>query len=110
MRTKKMSAELIENTKNLVILMLLASRDCYVNQKREVFRFDTSCGYYGEAFGILRGLKLCGYGYFGATNTPTEIQNFRWWFSELSQVALDEEALLGLQWARNKYTNLVNKK
>lgn len=107
MKRREMPEKLIDDTKNLVVLMLLSSRDCYVNQKIEVHRFDVNEGYYAEAFGILRGLKLCGYGYFGASNTPREISNLKWWFGELEDEALLEEENLGLQNAIKKYKELV---
>lgn len=103
---KKLTEKLITKTQNQVVLMLLASRDCYKNQKRNVANFDCTDGYYGEAFGILRGLELCGYGYFGANNLPAEIDNLKWWFDRLGDLALQEEKELGLSMALDKYREL----
>ena len=82
-------------------LMLHASRDCMRNRftgnrsrlrdPRRV-RFDVNDGYYGEAFGILRGLALLGFGdIHGAVNTPQQRLNFRWWLKELESEVLAEE-------------------
>lgn len=75
-------------------MLLHASRDC----ARTIFsvdtnkqRFDVTDGYYGEAFGILRGLSLLGYGSFGAVNTPEEESNFSWWMHKLEDEVLVEE-------------------
>lgn len=90
-----------------VILMLLASRDCYKNQGREVKTFDCTDGYYGEAFGMMRALVNLGViapdgkkFYFGTDNFPEEISNAKWWFGELRKKALELETRLGLQEAR----------
>jgi len=75
-------------------MLLHASRDC----ARTIYSIDTTkhsfdCrdGYYGEAFGILRGLSLLGYGSFGAVNTPEEETNFSWWMKRLEDEVLAEE-------------------
>lgn len=75
-------------------MLLHAARDC----ARTIFsidttkqRFDVTDGYYGEAFGILRGLSLLGYGSFGPVNTPEEESNFSWWMARLEDEVLAEE-------------------
>lgn len=63
-------------------------------------RFSCRDGYYGEAFGIMRGLNILGYGYFGSSNLPgtsdqekgtQDHQNLKWWFAELENEVLKEE-------------------
>lgn len=51
-------------------------------------RFDARCGYYGEAFGILRAMKVIGWGYYGAINTPGSLNE---WFNRLKREVLAEE-------------------
>lgn len=53
-----------------VKMMLHAHRDCLRNKGVDTtkVRFDCRDGYYGEAFGIMRGLNLMGFGYFGSSN------------------------------------------
>lgn len=91
----KMPDKLIASVEEHVKLLLHASRDCMRNQNKydaTKVPFSANDGYYGEAFGIFRGLALAGYGSItGACNTPTELSNFRWWFSELENTVLQEE-------------------
>lgn len=77
-------------------MMLHASRDCLRNKKVDTIKipFDVSDGYQGEAFGVMRGLQVLGYGYFGAVNRPHEVHsnwNLKWWFAEIEQQVLAEE-------------------
>jgi hypothetical protein len=81
--------------------LLHASRDCLRNRNvdtRET-RFHCTDGYYCEAFGIMRGLAILGYGYFGPVNLDAvedrsgdqPEQNFRWWFCMIEDSVLSEE-------------------
>jgi hypothetical protein len=83
--------------------LLHAHRDTLRNRRdtRET-RFDCSDGYYGEAFGIMRGLAIMGYGFFGSVNldgvadsydglASQKEHNLRWWFSQLEEEVLEEE-------------------
>lgn len=75
-------------------MLLHASRDCartILSIDTTKTRFDVTDGYYGEAFGILRGLSLLGYGSFGPCNTPEEESNFSWWMHRLEDEVLAEE-------------------
>ena len=70
--------------------------------------FDCNNAYYGEAFGIMRGLAIQRYGYFGPNNLdafkdfgygkPANVthskQNLKWWFSELCEEILEVERSL----------------
>lgn len=79
---------------NEVKLLLHAARDCartICSIDTTQTRFDVTDGYYGEAFGILRGLSLLGYGSFGPVNTPEEESNFSWWMARLEDEVLAEE-------------------
>jgi hypothetical protein len=80
-----------------VKMMLHAARDCMRNQGKydtKEVTFDVTDGYYGEAFGVMRGLQVLGYGEFQSSNIPHPISrrwNLRWWFAQLEQAVLDEE-------------------
>jgi hypothetical protein len=85
-------------------MMLHASRDCMMTQflhggsyhNPNHVRYVVSDGYYGEAYGIMRGIKVMGYGYFGAHNMPIRDPNrpglnLNAWFDKLSKEVLEEE-------------------
>jgi len=94
--TDKQQVRVEEEVKSL----LHASRDCLRNQSRpSEIRFDVNDGYYGEAFGIMHGLAILG---FGAIDTPVNIShieyenwNLRFWFEELCSDVLREEHFNG---------------
>lgn len=73
-----------------IAMMLHAHRDCLRNQRQDTakVRFDCRDGYYGEAFGILRALKVLGYGNFGACNVPG---NLSYWMKQIEYRVLAEE-------------------
>lgn len=61
-----------------------------------VVHFDCTEGYYGEAFGVLRGLAILGYGTISdACNMPEERRNFNWWLNKLKDEVLAEEGFGG---------------
>ncbi len=76
-------------------LMLHASRDCLRNQGQDTTKitFDASDAYYGEAFGVVRGLVAMNYGVFDADNIPGHHgdRNLKHWFSTLCEEVLHEE-------------------
>lgn len=83
-----------------VAMMLHASRDCLRNRKVDtsVVPFDARDGYYGEAFGIMRGLVVLGYGYFGPDCDgkdeiihPLRGINVKKWFRQICDEVLREE-------------------
>lgn len=73
-----------------VAMMLHAHRDCLRNRGVDTSktRFDTRCSYWGEAFGILRGLKVLGHGNWGP---DAGLDNLQRLFGELQDRALREE-------------------
>jgi hypothetical protein len=85
-----LSNDQITKTESAIKLLLHASRDCLRNRKEMTpkIRFRVQCGYYGEAFGIMRGLALLDYGWIdGAVNRV----NLRHWFDQLCDEVLTEE-------------------
>lgn len=74
-----------------IAMMLHASRDCLRTKGRHDaarIRFDVSDGYYGEAFGILRALKVLGYAEFGAVNHDDTLSA---WLRAIENRVLAEE-------------------
>jgi hypothetical protein len=108
-RLKKIDSTLKDTVEGEIKAILHACRDCLRNQGRldtSKVSFSANDGYYGEAFGIMRGLQILGYGYFGSSNLSAEVeaksqyrmgnvtspeQNLKWWFSNLEQEVLEEE-------------------
>jgi hypothetical protein len=123
---KTLTEELRAKIANEVKLMIFAHRDCLWNRftaglddidPRKV-PLDTRDGYYGEAFGILRGLFLVGYGYFGSSNLDgtEELKggnvpehNLKWWMMELEQAALDEDGFADHTTSAEKTKGLLDK-
>ena len=88
--------------------MLHAHRDTlrnlpekYGDSKKKSFNCNE--GFYGEAFGIMRGLEVLGYGYFGSNNldaikegsSECPSHNLKWWFDEIQNEVLEEEGFNG---------------
>ena len=56
-------------------------------------------GYYGEAFGVMRGVNAMGFGYFGSDNldafeeerSNSPHDNLKWWFRQIVNQYLVEE-------------------
>jgi hypothetical protein len=78
------------------------------NQEQDTLttRFSSIDAWYSKACGILRGLELLGYGYYGSSNLDALIeferrmtkkkptrkeQNFKWLMGELEREVLEEE-------------------
>lgn len=57
----------------------------------QTIRFDINNPYYCEAFGVMRGLEIVGYGTFEANNLPAEKTNLKWWFAQLENKVLWED-------------------
>lgn len=108
MRLKKISDKMLEDIKAEIKLMLHEHRDVLRIKGVDTSKvtFDLREGYYGEAFGILRALKVLGYGYFGPCNLDAfednypvkrfqnitrKEQNLSWLCNELEKEVLDEE-------------------
>lgn len=99
-RFKKYRRKLTPQKRQAVVdevkMMLHAHRDCLRNKGVDTSKvqFDCRDGYYGEAFGVMRGLAVLGYGGFGPDNIPHDTHpewNLKWWFSELCSEVLAEE-------------------
>jgi hypothetical protein len=114
-RLKKITSTLEDAISREIKALMHCSRDCLRNQGKldtSQVSFAVADAYYGEAFGIMRALQIQGYGYFGSdnlhavresegagarsdgkyiTNVTQEIQNLKWWFSNLGQEVLVEE-------------------
>lgn len=123
---KKLNEKQVERVKNEVKLMLAAHRDCLWNRfdnpsnnlddplKFSVVVYD---GYYGEAFGIMRGLNLLGYGYFGSDNldavkegrSKISMHNLKWWFNEILNEYLEEEGFKDKTCTKEKCYALLDK-
>jgi len=85
--------------------LLHAHRDCLRNIGVDTtrVRFDVRDGYYGEAFGMLRTMRLMGFGDWGPSNVPG---NLKHWLAELEKEVLEEENFGGsgvCEWCREKW-------
>jgi hypothetical protein len=63
-RLKKIDSTLKDTVEGEIKAILHACRDCLRNQGRldtSKVSFSANDGYYGEAFGIMRGLQILGY-------------------------------------------------
>jgi hypothetical protein len=99
-RVKKGNKVLKESQKEAVedevSLLLHASRDCLRNIgiDTKIVDFRSQDGYYAEAYGVMRGLKILGYGYLGPHNQPDGVvphHNLNWWFDQICRQVLEEE-------------------
>lgn len=53
--------------------------------------FSVNDGWYGEAFGVLRGLELLGYGSLSSLTDEKTYHNLPWWFLQLEEQVLIED-------------------
>lgn len=108
-RLKKIPPALKNDVEGEIKALLHACRDCLRNQGRldtSKVSFSANDGYYGEAFGVMRGLQILRYGYFGSSNLDAVVearshyqisnvtspeQNLKWWFSNIEKEVLKEE-------------------
>lgn len=105
---KILNDDLLSKIKSEIKGLLHASRDCMRNRGEDTIttEFSSINCYYSEALGILRGLMLLNFGYFGSSNLDaiTEYkrgltrkkamckeQNFKWFFEKLKVEVLQEE-------------------
>jgi hypothetical protein len=98
-----------------VKLLLHAHRDCLRNRGENTLKitFKVTDGYYGEAFGIIRGLELLGYGKIDAVirdglqeGYDQKEQSLGWWFNNLEREVLEEEGFnkhLRCDWCKARY-------
>jgi hypothetical protein len=117
MKNRKLTPEMVARVEAEIILMVLAERDYYKNRVEdgslakmpERFSHDTG-GYYGEAFGVMRGLVCLGYGTLnGPSNiAKTDPLNLNFWFYELVDKALATEREFGLGIAFQQARALVS--
>jgi hypothetical protein len=110
-----------------VKLMFAAHRDCMWNrwttcshpQAVDPSKWQSVCneGFYGEAFGIMRGLITLGYGYFGPDGvdavadgrSDTPEHNLKWWFNRITKDVLDEEGFFDKTCTAEKCDEVLNK-
>jgi hypothetical protein len=78
-------------------MLLHASRDAMRNRHENTRKvpFHSSDGYYAEAFGVMRGLQIAGYGYLGTSSQTDDIRNLRAWFHRIEQSVLEDEGFDG---------------
>ena len=96
MAYKTLTKKIIEEVEKEIKGLLHNSRDSLRTKGDDTTQiaFSVKDDYYAEAFGIMRGLRLLGYGYLGSDNIPDDFQdrfNLKWWFSQLEQEVLEEE-------------------
>lgn len=99
-KCKKIPESLMVKVEGEIKSLLHAHRDTLRNLKDDTTKLSFRCneGFYGEAFGIMRGLSILGFGYFGSCNLDgikegheQKEQNLKWWFNELEHQVLEEE-------------------
>lgn len=118
---KKIPDSLIVKVQNEVYSLLHASRDGMRNigkhdTKKVSYSMTNDGGYGAEAFGVMRGLVLLGYGYFGSVNIDGSKEhnggtqpehNFKWWFAEMEHTVLEQEGFFNgthrCEWCIQKY-------
>lgn len=99
----------MEQVEKKVKALLHASRDTLRNFDKDTSKitFDCTNGYYSEAFGVMVGLQILGYGSLSSCNfdgyedsvtknfAKQREHNLRWWFSQLEKQVLEEENYRG---------------
>lgn len=112
-KLKKLTPKIIQAVEANVKLMLAAHRDCLWNRHTSPVdpidrptrpdplkvSYDCGDGYYGEAFGIMRGLEVLGFGFLDCVNldavqlgkSDEPHHNLNWWFARLQNEILEEE-------------------
>ena len=80
-----------------VKMMLHAHRDCLRTRGTDTTKtaLDVNDGYYGEAFGIMRGLRLLGFIVLHAERTRPDAVSAQDWFRRLETEVLREENFEG---------------
>lgn len=110
-----------------VKMMLASHRDCLWSRWETAASpqtFDpskvsivTNDGYYGEAFGIMRGLAAMGAGFMGPdtmdavelSRSDTPEHNLKWWFRKIQNEYLDEEGFFDKTCSPQKCHTLLEK-
>jgi len=130
-RFKKLNPKQKERVANEVKMMVAAHRDCLWSKWDAKWPDDPNnkavdptkylCNindvYYGEAFGIMRGLISLGYGYFGSDNMDAVQENrssipehnLKWWFQKLLKEYLVEEGWYDKLCTRTRCRRLLEK-
>lgn len=100
-RFRPMSEKLRNAVADECKMLLHAHRDTLRNQGVDTTKltWKISEGYYCEAFGIMRGLAILNFGYFGPDNldavrdgkSTVREHNLKWWFAHLCDIVLQEE-------------------
>lgn len=124
---KKLSDKQKKSIGHEVKLMLAAHRDslwkdwvtCATPQTVDPNQWElvVNEGFYGEAFGIMRGLIALGFGYFGRSNldaiqegrSDIPEHNLKWWFHRIVQEYLDEEGFYNKSCSPEQCSQLLNK-
>ena len=94
---KALLPEQMDAIEGEIMALLHASRDSMRNKGEDTRStpFNVNNAYYGEAYGVLRGMAVLGYGYFGAANVPAPNNdprvNFNYWIAKLELQVLDDE-------------------
>lgn len=123
-KLKILSLDLKEQVENEVKLMLAAHRSSMWTQWETSKKIDplswrivVNDGLYGEAFGVMRGLKALGYGYFGSDlsdaveegYSKTPEHNLAWWFHQIEDSYLLEEGFFDKNSSPEKSNYLLRK-
>lgn len=104
---KRLTEKIITDVENEVVLMLL---ECIrQEEEKKSYMWNTNNAYYAEAFGIMRGMVVLNYCYFGTNNTPAEKQNAKWWFDHCKSIAEKEKTELGIYATLRKYYEICKK-
>jgi len=94
---KDIPPRLVKKVETEVKMLLHASRDCLRNRGDDTTKitFRVQDGYYAEAFGVMRGLSIAGYGYMtGGKHSRFRRQPehaLRKWFDRLTEQVLEDE-------------------
>lgn len=100
---KKLSQENRSKLEERISRLLLAGLDYCANVKQDQsYWFSPNNPYCAEAFGIIQGLEVLGYGYFGADNISEEY-NLKSWFRSLQEEVKKLGIELGPKEAYQKY-------
>lgn len=91
--TQRVVPERIEQE---IRMLLHAERDAMRNHGLDTSKipWDSSGSYYAEAFGIIRGLALAGFGFLG-TSIDDNPRNLRAWLHHIEMAVLEEEGFGG---------------
>ncbi len=104
---KKISKKIQERTEAIVSLLLLN----HIETEHRYGKRGINNPYYCEAFGVMRGVQLMGYGYWGPDHGRPDqmvIDNLKWWFHRIEeQVETELANVLGEGWEERKNTGML---